>query len=167
MRLEEQSPRIGKGVTVHHPDHGIGSVQKVGKRNFAGPDSDDFAQLYFEREQLTLILPAQALAETVRKPLTARQASEVLDHLKQWDGRLSKQWKARAAANQEAMERGDPFEYAEVCKGLSVLESEGGLRHTDRVHLNRSFEFLADELAHALNKTHDYARKLITEALGD
>ncbi len=62
------------------------------------------------------------------------------------------------------MQRNDPFEYAEVCKGLSQLESEGTLRHTDRTHLNRSIEFLADELAYALDKTPDYARMLIVKA---
>ena len=167
MRLEAPSPRIGKGVTVHHPEHGIGRVQKVGKRKFAGSHGDDFAQLYFRREQLTLIMPAQDLVGTVRKPLNARQAREVLDYLKRWDGPVSKRWKARAAANQAAIERGDPFAYAEVCKGLSQLESEGALRHTDRAHLNRSFEFLADELAHALDETPDSARLRITEALSE
>jgi RNA polymerase-interacting CarD/CdnL/TRCF family regulator len=152
---------------IHHPEHGIGRVQKVGKRKFAGSGDDDFAQLYFRRERLTLIVPADALADTVRQPLTARQAGEVLDYIKHWEGRVSKQWKARAAANQDAIERGDPYAYAEVCKGLSQLESEGSLRHTDRAHLNRSFDFLADELAHALDETPDYARMLITEALGD
>lgn len=167
MRLAGQSPHIGRGATIHHPHHGIGKVQKVGKRKFAGSNGDDFAQLYFKRERLTLILPTQHLAETVRMPIDAQQASAVLDYIRHWDGHASKQWKARAAANQEAMDRGDPFEYAEVCKGLTELESEGTLRHTDRVHLNRSFEFLADELAHALDKTPDFARMLITEALGD
>lgn len=166
MRLEAPISRIGRGVTIHHPDHGIGRVQKVGKRKFAGNGGGEFAQLYFRRERLTLIVPAQDLAATVRKPLNARQASELLDYLKQWDGPVSKQWKARAAAHQEAIERGDPFAYAEVCKGLSRLESDGSLRHTDRAHLNRSFDFLADELAHALGETPDHARSLITEALG-
>ena len=166
MRLEAPTPRIGRGVTVHHPEHGIGRVQKVGKRKFAGSDGGDFAQLYFRRERLTLIVPAQDLADTVRKPLDARQAGELLDYLRQWDGRVSKQWKARAAAHQQAIERGDPFAYAEVCKGLSRLESDGTLRHTDRAHLNRSFDFLADELAHALDETPDHARTLIAEALG-
>lgn len=167
LRLQEQPPRIGRGAAVHHPHHGIGRVQSVGQRSFSANSGDEFAQLYFERENLTLILPVDGLEETVRKPIDAKQARKVLDHMKHWDGRVSKQWKARASANQEAMERGDPFEYAEVFKGLTQLESEGGLRHTDRTHLNRSFEFLADELAHALDETPDYARMLITEAVAE
>jgi RNA polymerase-interacting CarD/CdnL/TRCF family regulator len=164
MRLQEQSTEISRGAAVHHPHHGIGKVQRVGKRRFVGSNGMDYAQVYFKREDLTLIMPLDDVASTVRRPLDASQAGELLDYLEHWTGRCSRQWKARAAAHHEAMERNDPFEYAEVCKGLSQLESEGTLRHTDRTHLNRSIEFLADELAYALDKTPDYARMLIVKA---
>lgn len=164
MRLEEQSAKISRGNAVHHPHHGIGRVQSVGKRNFAGSNGANFAQLYFKREDLTLILPMRDCAETVRNPITADQAKQILDHIENWDGKASKQWKARAAAHQEAMERGDPFEYAEIFKGLSRLEAEGNLRHTDRTHLNRAIDFLADELSFALSKSPDRVRELITRA---
>jgi RNA polymerase-interacting CarD/CdnL/TRCF family regulator len=166
MRLAEQTTDISRGAAVHHPHHGIGSVQKVGKRRFAGSNGADYAQLYFKREDLTLIMPLQDVANTVRRPLDAAQAGELLDYIENWRGKCSRQWKARAAAHQEAMQRNDPFEYAEVCKGLSQLETEGSLRHTDRTHLNRSIEFLADELAYALDQTPDYARMLIVKAAG-
>lgn len=164
MRLEEQSAKISRGNAVHHPHHGIGRVQSVGKPDFAGSNGANFAQLYFQREELTLILPMRDAAETVRNPITTKQAQQILDYIAQWDGHASKQWKARAAAHHEAMERGDPFEYAEIFKGLSRLEAAGGLRHTDRTHLNRAIEFLADELSFALNKTPDRIRELITRA---
>ena len=166
MRLEERTTEISRGAAVHHPHHGIGRVQTVGKRRFAGANGADYAQLYFKRDDLTLILPVQDAARAVRRPLDASQAGQLLKYIEHWDGKCSRQWKARAAAHQEAMQRDDPFEYAEVCKGLIQLESEGTLRHTDRTHLNRSIEFLADELAHALDQTPDYARMLIVKATG-
>jgi len=164
MRLEEQSAKISSGNAVHHPHHGIGQVQSVRERNFDGANGTKFAQLYFERESLTLILPMQDCEDTVRSPITRKQARQILQHIEAWEGRPSKQWKARANAHQEAMERGDPFEYAEVFKGLSLLEADGSLRHTDRTHLNQAMDFLADELSFALNKTPDQVRELITEA---
>jgi RNA polymerase-interacting CarD/CdnL/TRCF family regulator len=167
MRLQGQSTEISRGAAVHHPHHGIGQVQQVGKRRFAGSNGPDYAQLYFKRDDLTLIMPVDDVANTVRRPLDASQAGQLLDYIEHWNGKCSKQWKARAAAHQQAMERNDPFAYAEVCKGLSRLESEGNLRHTDRTHLNRSIEFLADELAYALDKTPDYARMLIVKATGN
>lgn len=166
MRLQEQATEISRGTAIHHPHHGIGRVESVGKRRFAGSNGADYAQLYFERDDLTLILPLQDVAGTVRRPMDAQQAGELLSYIEQWDGRCSRQWKARAAAHNEVMQRNDPFEYAEVCKGLSQLGAESSLRHTDRTHLNRSIDFLADELAYALGKTPDYARMLIVKAAG-
>jgi CarD family transcriptional regulator, regulator of rRNA transcription len=164
MKLDIQTKDISRGSAVHHPHHGIGRVQSVRTRNFAGANDLPYAQLYFKREDLTLIVPADALADSVRAPLDADQAQQVLDHLKEWNGKPRRQWKARAAAHQEAIDRGDPFEYAEIFKALTQLEAEGSLRHTDRRHLNRSMEFLVDELAFALNKSDDQARRLITRA---
>lgn len=164
MRLEEQSAKLNRGCAVHHPHHGIGKVQSVRKRNFDGANGTKFAQLYFKREALTLILPMQDAAEAVRSPINSKQARQIIDHIATWEGRASRQWKARAAAHQEAMERGDPFEYAEVFKSLYRLEAAGTLRHTDRAHLNQAMDFLADELSFALDTTADRVRELITEA---
>ena len=106
----------------------------------------------------------QDLATTVRKPINASEAKQLLDHLKKWNGKVSTQWKARANANQVVMERGDPFGYADVYKGLCKLEAEGSLRSTDREHLNRSLNFLVEELANALGKTPEQARSQIARA---
>jgi len=107
------------------------------------------------------MLRKQDLAKTVRKPINASEAKQLLDHLQKWNGKVSSEWKARANANQLAMERGDPFGYAEVYMGLSKLEEEGTLRTTDREHLNRSLDFLVEELAIALGKTPEQARNQI------
>jgi RNA polymerase-interacting CarD/CdnL/TRCF family regulator len=164
MRLAGQAAKITRGDAVHHPHHGIGRVQSVSKRNFAGSNGAQFAQLYFKREELTLILPMRDAAATVRDPITAKQAGQILDHIEHWDGLAGKQWKARAAAHREAMDRGDPFECAEVFKSLSRLEAAGTLRHTDRTNLKRVFDALADELAFALDASPDRVRQQITAA---
>ncbi len=103
----------------------------------------------------------QDLAKTVRNPINASEAKQLLDHLEKWDGNVSSQWKVRANANQIAMERGEPFDYADVYKGLSKLEAEGTLRASDRVHLNQALDFLVEELANALGKTPEQARNQI------
>jgi RNA polymerase-interacting CarD/CdnL/TRCF family regulator len=120
--------------------------------------------LYFKRDGLTLMLRKQDLAKTIRSPINAKEAKKLLDHLKKWNGKVSSQWKARANAHQETMDRGDPFGYAEVYKGLSKLEEEGTLRASDRAHLNQSLDFLAEELANALGKTPEQARNQIAKA---
>jgi len=130
--------------------------------SFSGEPETNFAKLYFEREKLTLMLRTKDLEGTVRNPIGADRARKILEHLENYNGSMSSQWKARANANQEALERGDARDYAEVYKGLSQLEAEGTLRASDRAHLNQSLELLSEELANALNKTPAQARKLIT-----
>ena len=105
----------------------------------------------------------QDLAKTVRDPINANEAEKLLVHLKKWKGKVSTQWKARANAHNEAMERGEPIDYANVYKGLSKLEAEGTLRASDRAHLNQSLHFLAEELANALGKTPEQARSQIAK----
>tara|TARA_R110001599_G_scaffold177397_2_gene369625 strand:- start:1972 stop:2268 length:297 start_codon:yes stop_codon:yes gene_type:complete len=85
-------------------------------------------------------------------------------HLTSWQGKLSEQWKVRATANQAAIDKGATFGYAEVVKGLSVMQKQNALSATDRKHLNRGIEFLCEELADALGKTHDRVRQLIEDA---
>lgn len=131
--------------------------------SFSGEKETTFAQVYFKREKLTLMLREQDLAKIVRKPINASEAKKLLIHLEKWNGNMSTEWKARASANQEAMDRGDPFAYAEVYKGLSKLEAAGTLRATDRDHMARSLELLADELSNALSTTPDQARDKIVQ----
>jgi len=155
---------INKGDSIHHPQHGIGRVQSIDERSFGGEEATTFAQLYFKREGLTLMLRKKDLAKTVRNPISAKEAKDLLEHLDTCKTKMSKQWKARANANQAAMERGDPFGYVEIYKGLSKLEAEGTLHASDQVHLNQSLDFLVEELANALNKTPDQARKMVTRS---
>ncbi len=107
------------------------------------------------------MLRQKDLDKTVRNPIDASEAEKLLDHLKKWKGKVSTQWKARANAHSQAMERGDPVDYANVYKGLSKLEAEGTLRASDRAHLNQSLHFLAEELANALGKTPEQVRSQI------
>jgi len=107
------------------------------------------------------MLREEDLAKTVRKPISASEAKQLLKHLEGWDGKVKKEWKARASANQVAMEGGDPFAYADVYKGLSKLEAEGTLRATDREHMKKSLVLLAEEVSCALGKTPEQAREQI------
>jgi CarD family transcriptional regulator len=165
IRQTEENPiNIRKGDSVHHPQHGIGKVESIKKESFCGEAAATYAKLFFERDNLTLTLPKQNLANTVRQPISTTEARKLLNEIKNYKAKPSKQWKARANANQAAIERGDPFEYAKVFKGLCQLEAEGGLRAQDRAHLNQSTNLLVDELAHSLRKTPEQARALLAKA---
>lgn len=103
------------------------------------------------------------MPNTVRALITNQEAKRLLKELKSWRPKVSKQWKARANAHQAAIDRGDPFEYAKVYKGLTKLEEEDGLRAQDKAHLAQSLELLTEELACSLRKSPEQARKMLAE----
>lgn len=104
------------------------------------------------------------LENSVRCLITAKQARALLQEMQHWEGKVSKQWKTRANVHQAAIDRGDPFEYAKVFKGLIQLEANDTLRAQDRAHLNQSADLLTEELAFSLKKTPEQARKLLARA---
>ncbi len=142
----------------------MGRVQSIRKRSFGGQEAATYAQVYFKRDALTMMMLEQDLDKTVRRLLSTTKARQVLKELRTWDGELDEHWKSRAEAIQKAMEQGDPFEYARVFKGLSRLAAKSELRPQDREYLNQSLELLTEELALALGKTPRQARELIHEA---
>ena len=153
------------GDHVHHPQHGIGEVQSIGERSFYGGAKASYVQLYFARDDLTLTLLEEHLFESTRKLITSKEARELLDRMKDWEGKPSSQWKARANAHQSAIDSGDPFKYFKVYKGLVQLEEEDTLRLCDKAHLSKSQDMLIEEIAHTLEKTPKQAHQLIHQAV--
>jgi RNA polymerase-interacting CarD/CdnL/TRCF family regulator len=139
-------------------------VESIRQRSFGGHEAASYAQVYFRRDDLTMMLLEHDLSKSVRRLLTAREAGKVLDSLRQWNGSLNKQWKAREDDIRKAMEQGDPYEYAKVYKGLTRLAAKSDLRPQDRQLLNQSLDLLTEELALSLGKTSAQTRKLISEA---
>jgi RNA polymerase-interacting CarD/CdnL/TRCF family regulator len=155
---------IKLGDCLHHHQHGIGKVTSIRKRSFGGADAATFVELFFNRDKLTVTLRQDDLSDSVRNLITAKEANQLLDEMQQWEGKVSKQWKTRANAHQAAIDRGNPFEYAKVFKGLSLLEANDNLRAQDRAHLNQSLDLLTEELAFSLKKTPEQARRLLARA---
>lgn len=155
---------LTQGDRIHHPHHGIGKVRSIRRRSFSGKNGARFAEIYFKRERMTLMLREHSLDETIRSPIGPSRAEKLLDHMKSWKTKFSNQWKARANAHQALMDEGDPTAYAKVYKSLREREQKDTLSSADRKHLKRCTEFLSEELANALGQTTDEALHLMTQA---
>jgi len=161
------SINIQTGEHVHHPQHGVGKVQSIRKRSFYGHEAATYAQLYFERDDLTLTVLEKDLRTTVRTLVTPEQTGKLLDQIRSWDGKAKPQWKARAETHQAAIDGGDPFEYARAAKELSRMETVDELRPRDKANLARSLRLLTEEISRALKKTPAQAAELIQSALDE
>jgi RNA polymerase-interacting CarD/CdnL/TRCF family regulator len=143
----------------------VGTVRSIKNRKFSGAGEASYAQLYFERDDLTFIILEEELPGQVRKLMPHKQAKEVLALIKAWDGKPSSAWKARSDAHQKAIDSGDPFEYAKVFRELHEMDCKDELRPQDTAHLNKISLLLSEELALSLNKADRQVKKLISEAL--
>lgn len=161
--FKEKFITINQGDHIHHPHHGIGEVQSIRKRSFSGQNGTRFAKIFFKRDGLTLMLRENQLDDSIRKPMGRAAAKKLLEHLENWKGKVSNQWKTRANNHQLMMDEGEPMRYAEVFKNLRVRQEEGTLSAADRNHLRQSSELLSEELANAFNKTHAEALDQIIE----
>jgi len=97
--------------------------------------------------------------------MTQKQAKQVLDLIRSWDGKPISAWKARSDAHQRAIDSGDPFEYAKAYRELHEMDCKDALRPQDNAHLNQISQLLSEELARSLNKPDKQIRQLISEAL--
>lgn len=141
-----------EGDSIHHPQHGIGTVHSIRKRSFSGPKGCRFAKLFFPRDDITMMVRESDLAEIIRKPIEESEARGVLEHINNWNEPVSGSWKVRANAQQRKLDDGSPFALAEVYKTLSLLQEADSLSAADRQQLSHSEKCLSEELAVALEK---------------
>ncbi|MEH8020889.1 CarD family transcriptional regulator [Rheinheimera metallidurans] len=164
-KIKENIITINQGDRIYHPGYGIGIVKLISNKSFVGEKKTTFIQLYFARNGLTWQVPANNIPSTIRSIISATEARKIISHLQSWKGKVSEQWKVRATANQAAIAIGDPYRYAEVVKGLSLMKEHSTLSATDLKHLSLGLEFLCEELAEALNKTQERVGELIKDAI--
>lgn len=124
----------------------------IRKRSFSGPDGDRFAKLFFQRNEMVMMIREEDLEATVRRPIAKKTAVEVFEHIGSWKESVSDEWKPRAAALQKKLDDGSPFALAEVYKTLSLRQKADKLSAADRRQLDQSEARLCEELAMAFGR---------------
>ena len=157
---------ITKGDSIHHPHHGIGTVQSIRKRSFSGSTGRKFAKLFFPREEMVMMIGENELHEHIRKPIQKSEAKKVLEHISEWSELESDQWKARANAQQAKLDDGNPIAIAEVYKTLSRRMADDKLSAADRRQLSQAEERLIEELSMAMGQPAGKTCKRMEKAAG-
>ena len=110
--------------------------------------------MYFDREDLKLMVGRKKLDEQIRAVIGKEEANEILEYLSTCTTILSKNWKQRNKKNQERLTSGDPKDLCDLIRGLLQLKKNrgGDLSGSDRAQLSRALEILAEELVLALDR---------------
>lgn len=99
-----------------------------------------------------MMVREKELAKVIRRPMKKSEAREVLEHISEWKGSASDEWKARANAQQKKLDKGAPLGLAEVYKTLVLRQAADNLTGADRRQLSHSEQCLSEELAVALEQ---------------
>lgn len=112
---------------------------------------------------MKLMLPQGELDKQLRSPLEKPQAEKVLEHLQDYEPPGSDNWKTRKRRNQDRLTSGDPFQLAEMLKGLHSLAEKRRLASSDQLHLHKVTELLSQELAYALSREPEWVSERLEE----
>ncbi len=127
-----------------------------------GQKAKSFVRVFFKKDQLTMIVRRDELKEASRPVISQAEAKRVLKHLDSSKAKMDKQWKSRTRKNERALEKCDPYELADVYKGLVRMEDQGEkLRAADRKAMQSSFDILTAELSAALGKPQQAVEAMV------
>ena len=152
---------------VVYPNHGVGVIEQVTKKSVGDVVSSFYCLRIISTDSTVMVPVGNTIAVGLRKVLTRREVTRVMEVLKNGDVATYDDWKGRFQANSEKMRTGDIHAVAEVLKSLTVLAEIKPLSYRERKMLDRARFLLISELAEAGNKTTEKVESEIDTALVD
>lgn len=153
------------GDKVVYPNHGVGVIEQVAKKSVGDTVSSFYCLRIISTDSTVMVPVGNTLAVGLRKVLTRREVTRVMEVLKNGDVATYDDWKGRFQANSEKMRTGDIRAVAEVLKSLTVLAEIKPLSYRERKMLDRARFLLVSELAEAGNKPPEKVEADIDAAL--
>ena len=153
------------GDKVVYPNHGVGVIEQVAKRSVGDTVSSFYCLRIISTDSTVMVPVGNTMAVGLRKVLTRREVTRVMEVLKNGDVATYDDWKGRFQANSEKMRTGDIRAVAEVLKSLTVLAEIKPLSYRERKMLDRARFLLVSELAEAGNKPPEKVESDIDAAL--
>ena len=155
------------GDKVVYPNHGVGIIEQVTKKSVGDTISSFYCLRIISTDSTVMVPVGNTIAVGLRKVLTKREVTRVMEVLKNGDVATYDDWKGRFQANSEKMRTGDILAVAEVLKSLTVLAEIKPLSYRERKMLDRARFLLVSELAEAWAKTPEKVEGEIDAALND
>ena len=153
------------GEKVVYPNHGVGTIENISSRAFAGPP-ERYYLLRLTYTSLTVMVPFSHAGEIgLRKVTRNGELARVLDFLSDGTCRRYHDWKDRFKENTEKMRQGSLLAVAEVLKSLLLLQSDKVLSFREKKMLDRARHMLITELSTSRAMQPDAAVGLLEKAL--
>ena len=155
------------GETVIYPHHGAAVIEKKEKRELKG-ERRDYLVLRLTYGDLTLMVPCDACDDVgIRNVVSKKEVEQVLNVLREPEGKAPGNWSRRFKANYEKLRSGDIYKVAEVVRNLATREKDKGLSAGEKRMLTKAKQILLSELAVAIKKDEQRAEELVERTLAE
>ncbi|MFT5221899.1 MAG: CarD family transcriptional regulator [Glaciecola sp.] len=155
------------GDTVVYPHHGAAVIERKEERVLKG-EKREYLVLRLTYGDLTLMVPCDACEEVgIRAVVSKEEVEQVMDILREPEGKSPTNWSRRFKANYEKLRSGDIFQVAEVVRNLATREKDKGLSAGEKRMLTKAKQILLSELSVAIKKDEDKAEEIIDKVLAE
>ncbi len=155
------------GDTVVYPHHGAAVIERKEERVLKG-EKREYLVLRLTYGDLTLMVPCDACEEVgIRAVVSKAEVEQVMDILREPEGKSPTNWSRRFKANYEKLRSGDIFQVAEVVRNLATREKDKGLSAGEKRMLTKAKQILLSELSVAIKKDEEKAEALIDKVLAE
>lgn len=135
------------GDKVVYPNHGIGVIENIEKRDIGSIDAE-FLRLRIMANDSTVMVPKGNTVNVGLRPIVSKkEVDQVFDVLKDNSVKVFDDWKGRFQENSDKMRTGSITEVALVFKSLSHLALQKNLSYRERRMLDRARYLIVSEIA--------------------
>lgn len=155
------------GDKVVYPNHGAGTIVGIETKNILGKDNKYYI-MKLPIGEMKVMVPVDKVEEIgLRNVISAEEADEVLNLLRDEKSKMSHNWNRRFRRNMEKIKTGDIYEVAEVVRNLTIRDNEKGLSTGEKKMLNNSRQILVSELVLAKDMEREEVEELIDNLINE
>ncbi|MCE3254720.1 MAG: CarD-like/TRCF domain protein [Rickettsiaceae bacterium] len=149
------------GDHAFYPSHGVGKIVQIDNIEIDGHKLDILI-MFFEKEKLTIKIPASQIAKTGLRPLISRsEMNAVFDILKSGVKKLKGMWSRRAQEYEAKINSGNIVLLAEVLRDLTRDIEDGDRSYSERIIYETAINRLSLEYSVIENISFEEAKEKI------
>lgn len=153
------------GDKIVYPMHGVGIIGSIERKVVLGKRTEYYIVTIIN-SGMKVMLPTEKADEIgIRRIISKKEVSKVLNLLKKLDVETEDDWKLRYQGNIDKVKSGSIFEVAEVARDLYRRGREKELSIMERKLYENAYQLVIHEIALSKDVNIEEAGNIVSEAL--
>ncbi|HMB20162.1 MAG TPA: CarD family transcriptional regulator [Spirochaetota bacterium] len=153
------------GDKIVYPMHGVGIIESIERKVVLGKRTEYYIVTIIN-SGMKVMLPTEKADEIgIRRIISKKEVSKVLNLLKKLDVETEDDWKLRYQGNIDKVKSGSIFEVAEVARDLYRRGREKELSIMERKLYENAYQLVIHEIALSKDVNIEEAGNIVSEAL--